>query len=469
MIASGRMTYFFCGVGGSGMMPLAAYLVACGHEVRGSDRSYDQGKSPEKFAALEGRGVRLYPQDGSGVRAGADILVVSSAVEDTIPDVRAAKEAGIPIITRGELLAKLFNSARQRIAVAGTSGKSTVTGMIGTILAEAGHDPAVVNGGIVRNFMQGNGDYLANFRAGKSGVFVAEMDESDGSIVHYSPTVAVLNNIALDHKPIEELRALFGDYLERSSGVCVLNYDDPVVRAMGQGFDPEAVYSYGIEHEDCRLRAEAIALRPDGVNFVLVVRGAGTFSVNIHVPGRHNVLNALAALGAAIAAGAEPERAVSALSAFKGIHRRMEVVGTVNGITVFDDFGHNPDKIAASLRALKDFPGRLIVFYQQHGYKPLERMRAEFGKAFADHLAANDLVLLPDVYYAGGTVDRAVTAQDFAQDLSALGLLAIWKPTRGELLSVIVEKAREGDRVVIMGARDDTLSDYARDVLKALT
>ncbi|MCL4677626.1 MAG: UDP-N-acetylmuramate--alanine ligase [Alphaproteobacteria bacterium] len=470
MAASDIKTYFFCGVGGSGMMPLAACLAASGHRVRGSDRSLDQGKSAEKFIALDAAGIRLYPQDGSGVRDGADVLVVSSAVEDTIPDVRAAKEAGIPIITRGALLAQQFNAAQVRVAVAGTSGKSTVTGMTGTILTEAGRDPTVVNGGIIRNFMRGGtADYFANLRTGRSGVFAAEMDESDGSIAHYHPTVAVLNNIALDHKPMEELRGLFGDYLKRTQGALVLNFDDPEVRALARGFSEASVYSYGIESADARLRAADIGLRPDGADFVLVLREGGRYPVKLNVPGRHNILNALAALGAAIAAGVDPAAAASGLAAFKGIHRRMEVVGvSPSGITVIDDFGHNPDKIAASLRSLKDFPGRLIVFYQQHGFKPLERMRTEFGAAFAAHLGPEDLVLLPDVYYAGGTVERSVSAEDFAQDLRALGLNALWKPTRPELLAVIAEQARPGDRVVIMGARDDTLSEYARQILDAL-
>ena len=464
-----KTSYFFCGVGGSGMMPLAAYLVASGHSVRGSDRSRDQGKSEAKFAALESSGIRLYKQDGSGVGGGVEALVVSSAVEETIPDVKAAREAGLPIVTRGRLLADLFNNSKTRVAVAGTSGKSTVTGMIGTILSEAGRDPTVLNGGLIRNFMKGSQDYFANLRIGRGDLFVAEMDESDGSISHYQPSIAVLTNIALDHKPMDELEALFGAYLERTVGTQVLNADDQAVKALAKKFDPKKALWFGIQDFSGDFRAEDIRLRPDGVDFVLNMNDRARHPVHLNVPGRHNVLNALAALGAAVAAGVEPGTASHALSAFNGIHRRMEIVGSVNGITVIDDFGHNPDKVAASLSALKDFPGRLIVFYQQHGYKPLERMRKEFGRAFADHLSPNDLVLLPDVFYAGGTVERTVTAEDFAGDLRRAGLKALWKPTRDELLGVITEAAHDGDRVVIMGARDDTLSDFARDVLSALS
>lgn len=464
-----KTNYFFCGVGGSGMMPLAAYLAQAGHPVSGSDRSHDQQKSLRKFAALSEAGITLFPQDGSGILPGTDCLVVSSAVEDSVPDVRAAKARNLPIVTRGQLLAELFNAAKVRIAVAGTSGKSTVTGMTGTILTGLGLDPTVVNGGIIRNFMQGGfKDYFANVRAGRPDLFVAEMDESDGSIAFYKPSIALLNNIALDHKPIEELQDLFLDYLERTEGVVILNSDDPALRGLLPRLRGREVLTYGIEGEGLSLRAEEIRYRPDGVDFVLAVKDGGAFPVRLRVPGRHNVLNALGALCVAIALKADVGKAVEALEAFRGIHRRMEVIGTVRDITVLDDFAHNPDKISASLQSLKTFEGRLIVFYQQHGFKPLERMRREFADSFVSHLSQDDLVLMPDVFYAGGTVERKVTAADFVTDLQQRGLDARWKPTREELLQVIKQEARPGDRVVIMGARDDTLNEFAQQVLAAL-
>ena len=462
-----RRSYFFCGVGGSGMMPLAVYLARSGHKVSGSDRSFDQKKSLSKFAALVEAGITLFPQDGSGIDSDTDFLVVSSAVEDTIPDVRVAKERGLPIVTRGQLLATLFNAAQVRIAVAGTSGKSTVTGMTGTMLEGLGLDPTVINGGVIRNFMTGGAkDYFANVRSGRPDLFVAEMDESDGSIAHYTPTISVLNNIALDHKPIEELQDLFGSYLERTQGAVILNYEDPALRAIIPRLDGQQVLTYGFG-EGCSLRASDLKYRPDGVDFDVLLKGE-RFPVRLSVPGRHNVLNALSALCVVVAMGADLQAAIQALEAFRGIHRRMEVVGTVRGITVLDDFAHNPDKISASLQSLKTFEGRLIVFYQQHGFKPLERMRKEFAEAFVSHLSRDDLVLMPDVYYAGGTVERTVTAADFIGDLKAQGLNAVWESTREELLDIIKREARPGDRVVIMGARDDTLHEFAHAALKAL-
>src|SRR6185437_3239317 len=186
--------YFFCGVGGSGMTPLALIVQARGGTVEGSDRSLDQGRNSARFDFLRARGIRLHPQDGSGLVSGKQILVVSAAVEDTIPDVQAARRVGARIVTRAELLAELFNAAEVSVGVAGTSGKSTTTAMIGWILAHAGRDPTIMNGAEMKNFA-GPAAPFASARVGAGPIFVSEVDESDGSIALYRPTVAVVNNI----------------------------------------------------------------------------------------------------------------------------------------------------------------------------------------------------------------------------------------------------------------------------------
>ncbi len=446
--------YFFCGVGGSGMMPLAQLLLARGHGVRGSDRGHDQGAMPEKFQKLIDMGVTLCSQDGSGVE-GADVFIVSSAVEDRIPDVRVAKDLGIKILTRGQMLAALFNDADQGIAVAGTSGKSTVTGMVGTIMAGLGRDPTVVNGGGVINFYG-----ASSIRTGRNDVFVAEMDESDGSIAHYKPFVAVLNNIALDHKSMEELEVLFGDYVASARAVIVLNADQPRVMALRERAHVD-VLSYAIDAE-ADLVARDLCPQQFSIDFKV-----NDISVHLNVPGRHNVENALAALGACQSVGLDLADCASALEAFKGIHRRMELVGVRGGITVIDDFAHNPDKISASLRTLKSFEGRVIIMFQPHGFGPLRLMGREMVDVFAQHLAADDIVFMPEVYYAGGTVDRSVTAQHIIDDLVEKGVQARWFETRDKILTHLKLIAKEGDRIVIMGARDDTLHVFARDLLSS--
>src|SRR6185503_1918367 len=193
--------YFFCGIGGSGMTPLALIIQASGGRVEGSDRALDQGRSTEKFDFLRARGVLLHPQDGSGVRRAGQILVTSAAVEETVADVQAARRLGATVTTRARLLAELFNRAAVSVGVAGTSGKSTTVGMIGWILHRAGKSPTIMNGADMKNFVSAG--------VGDGDIFVSEVDESDGSIAFFEPRIAVVNNISLDHKSLEELRTLF--------------------------------------------------------------------------------------------------------------------------------------------------------------------------------------------------------------------------------------------------------------------
>src|SRR5690242_162126 len=220
--------WFFCGIGGSGMLPLATILRGQGAEVAGSDRSRDQGRTPEKFAWLEAQGFALFPQDGSGVTSPDQTLVASAAIEDTVPEVVRARELGCPRMTRAELLAALFNAAPEGIAVGGTSGKSTVTGMLGWIMEQAGRDPTIMNGAVMKNFVSRDAPF-ASAKVGQGGVFVSEVDESDGSIALYRPRVAVLLNVSLDHKSMEELRALFSQFV-MVAGRVAANADDDEAR-----------------------------------------------------------------------------------------------------------------------------------------------------------------------------------------------------------------------------------------------
>ena len=461
---SDHKSYCFCGVGGSGMMPLAVLLQKSGHRIVGSDRSYDQGKTPEKFQALKESGIEILPQDGSAVTDDIDVLVVSSAIEDTIPDVKRAKELGISVLTRGQILAECFNTAEHKIAIAGTSGKSTVTGMVATMLSEMGEDPTVVNGGEIRNFQNGAGDKFSGIRKGRDDLFIAEMDESDGSIAHYNPSIALLNNVALDHKTMKELEQLFGDYLGRASMAVIVNYDQPRVKSLCEIHSRTRIISYGIDDEFANLVALDLVPSAYGISFSLKAYGK-IFPVTLNVPGRHNMENALAALAVCFAMGLDAGKAIAGIEAFKGIHRRMEYIGTKSGISVIDDFAHNPDKISASLQTLKSFDGRLIVMFQPHGFGPMRMMRKELVDSFATYLDADDILLMPEAYYAGGTVDRSVTAKHLIDDLTAKDVQAHWFATREEIPSFIKDNAKEGDRVVIMGARDDTLHIFAHDVL----
>ena len=455
--------YFFCGVGGSGMAPLALIVAARGATVEGSDRALDQGRNLAKFDFLRSRNVRLHPQDGSGLRSSDQTLVASAAVEDTIPDVAAARRVGARIIVRAQLLADLFNAAEIRVGVAGTSGKSTTTGMIAWILHGTGLQPTVMNGAEMKNFITPEQPF-ASALVGTGQAFVTEVDESDGSIAFYQPTVAVVNNISLDHKSMEELRELFGAFAAKAR-TAVLNLDNPETAMLAHAM-PDRRRTYSLRDPEADLLARSVLPAPDGIAFEVVERATGlAFPVQIRTPGLHNVANALAALAAAEACGVPLADAARRLSGFAGIRRRMDVVGTERQVTVIDDFGHNPDKIAATLDTLHAFPGRLLVMFQPHGFVPLKKMRAEFVDTFASKLAPGDMLLMPEPVYFGGTTDRSVGSREIVDDLTARGVQAEALPDRPACGDRLVELARPGDRVVVMGARDDTLSQFAAETL----
>lgn len=454
--------YFFCGIGGSGMLPLAMILLGKGCRISGSDRSHDQGRSPEKFAFLERHGVTLFPQDGSGVTDLEATVIVSTAVESSVPDVAAAHRIGAHIETRAQLLARLFNSAPCAIGIAGTSGKSTTTGMLGWILSATGHDPTVMNGAVMKNFVKPEVPF-ASALVGNGRFFVSEVDESDGSIALYNPHIAVLNNIAHDHKSMDELRQLFHSFLGRAASA-VINLDN---NEAAQIRDANAV-TYSLIDVGADFFGFDLKPAQDGITFRVREGGLET-AIRLAVPGRHNVANGLAALAAARVAGVPLTEAAQALEHFAGVKRRLELVGTANGITVIDDFAHNPDKIAATLATLHDFPGRLLICFQPHGYGPLKLMKDAFVGVFAGSLTESDVLVMPEPVYFGGTVDRSISSGEIVAGVTARGRKAFALPDRAKCGEKLLALAQPGDRIVIMGARDDTLSQFAAELLAELS
>jgi UDP-N-acetylmuramate--alanine ligase len=459
-------SYFFCGIGGSGMLPLASIVRARGLDVEGSDRALDQGRVAEKFAFLERQGIRLHPQDGSGMRSADQLLVTSAAVEESVPDVQAARRLGAGHLTRPQLLARLFNAAPTGIAVGGTSGKSTVTGMIGWILHALGRAPTVMNGAVMKNFVTSETPF-ASALVGGGDVFVSEVDESDGSIALYEPRIAVLNNVTLDHKSMDELRHLFLGFVGKAE-TAVLNLDDEETALLAAHVQPGKRVTFGF-NPGADLGASNVEEEPFAISFDARERKSGeTARVRLAVPGRHNVSNALGALSAVRACGIKLSEAADALAGFTGLRRRFEVVGTKNDISVIDDFGHNPDKIAATLDTLHAFPGRLLIFFQPHGYGPLRTMRQELIDCFAGKLGAGDVLILPDPAYYGGTVEKIVGSEDIVAGVRAAGRHAEHIPGRPAAGDRLIELARTGDRIIVMGARDDTLSQFAGELVERL-
>ena len=461
--------FFFVGIGGSGMLPLAQILKGRGAKVAGSDRSFDQGRTPGKFAALETQGIELHPQDGTGIVSGDQVVVASAAIEDTVPEIGKANDLGCLRLTRAELNSILFNTSGAGLAIAGTSGKSTVTGMLGWILQATGREPTIMNGAVMKNFVSPERPFASAVVGGQS-LYVSEVDESDGSIALYRPAVGVLLNVSLDHKSMEELRQLFADYLSRSR-IAVINADDEEALALL----PHAreVITFGIDQEKAQIGVVpgSIAESPVRQAAMIVDRHDGSeHPLRLNMPGRHNLLNALAAIAGAAAAGVPVPAAVEALAGFDGLARRFDIVGTNHAaITVIDDFGHNPEKCAATLRTLRAHQGRVIAFFQPHGYGPLRQMGEDLARTFATELETDDRVLFSDPAYFGGTVDRSEGSARIVQLINDAGGNASHIPSRKNIEDRLVSMARPGDRIVVMGARDDTLSEFARRVFKRLS
>jgi UDP-N-acetylmuramate--alanine ligase len=449
---SGAGSDYLVGIGGSGMAPLALLLRAEGRRVRGSDRALGREELRERFERLERAGVELLPQDGTGPAPG-DRLVLSSAIEEGNPDLRRARELGLPVQHRSEALAVLFN-ARRGIAVAGTSGKSTTTAILAHLLVRLGHDPSVMAGSEIHGL---DGARSAAARAGSGQLFVIEADESDGSFLRYEPAVGVVANISKDHMEVPQLVELFESFAGSCREAVVLGADCP--RAAGLRIGGVRAHRFGLEQGDTR--AEHLEAGAEGSRFEV----AGERFV-LPLPGLHNVRNALAAIAVVRELGLGLGPVAEALAQFRGLHRRFELVGRPRGIEVYDDYAHNPDKLAAILMATEG--ARRFVLFQPHGYGPTRFLLEELAEALARNTEGRDRVLVLPIYDAGGTADRSIGAGDLAEAVARRGGRAQAVEARAKAVDAVAREARAGDKVLVLGARDASLTTLARQIVEAL-
>jgi UDP-N-acetylmuramate--alanine ligase len=456
---AGPGRFHYAGLGGSGMSAIAQFQVMTGGHASGSDRAFDRGERAAARAQLEKLGVRVYPQDGSGVE-GAAALVVSTAVEEQVPDFAAARERALPIVHRSRMLAH-FVAAHRAIAVSGTSGKSTVVAMIFEILRGVGRDPGVITGGdLVALEREG---YWGNAWAGDTDLLVVEADESDGSLVHYEPAVGVILNLEKDHKEEHEIAAMFATFTRRTRAALVTGDPANLVAFADEARARGVAVHVAGSGPDADVRAEAIELGPDSSTFS--VRGT---RFTLPVPGRHNVENTLAAIAACVAVGVAVPAMVEPLAQFAGVGRRFQSLGVARGVEVVDDFAHNPAKIRAALTTAQRRAGRVLAVFQPHGFGPTRFLRAELVGAFADTLRPGDHVWLLEIFYAGGTAVRDLSSADLVADLVAHNANAEFAPSREWLIERMAAEARPGDLVLVMGARDPSLTIFARGVLEAI-
>lgn len=435
------------------MSGLAQFQVMTGGHASGSDRAFDRGERASLRAQLENLGITVMPQDGSGLGSDCAALVVSTAVEEQVPDFAAAKAKDIPIIHRSELLAH-FVARHRSVAVTGTSGKSTVTAMIFDILRGAGRDPSVITGGDLPELMAEG--LPGNAFAGRSDLLVVEADESDGSLVRYAPSIGVILNLQRDHKEMAEVAAMFATLRARVREALILgdneNLDAFAGGALRFGFSPDA----DIRGEDVELGPASSHFRVENVVFELPVAGA------------HNVANALAAIAACRALDVELTEMAPPLACFRGIGRRFQTVGKARGVEVVDDFAHNAEKIAAAIKTAHLRANRVLAIYQPHGYGPTRFLRRDFVATFSRELAPEDRLWMLEVFYAGGTATRDFSSADIVAEIASLGTNAEFAPTRERLVARIAEEARPGDLALVMGARDPSLTELARAILGAI-
>ena len=439
------------------MSALAQLLRARGDAVSGSDRYFDMGQLEDRANKLVTQGVRLSPQDGTGVHENITHIVRSSAIETDNLDMARARDLGLASVHRSSLLASIFHSCDRRIAVTGSFGKTTITGMIGWALAAAGLEPTVVNGGIMRNFETER--YIGNAVPGDGILACIEADESDGTCVKYQPTIGVITGLARDHKELDELQRIYRTFAENTSDAVVMSVQ---ASATLFGLPGPRRVTFGLRDGDVRPRSVRLGNRE--IRF-----SVGRVRFRMRQIGQYSVFNALATIAVLRELGVSDARIEAGLRSFDGLARHMELVDRVRGVRVYDDFAHNPSKIAAAIEAVRAAGAeRVIAVFQPHGFSPARFMRTDLAEAFARVLGSDDRAFLLPIYYVGGTAARDISSENIAADAVALGAPVYAVPDRATLAAAIADCVRENDTILVMGARDDSLRTLCRDIATGL-
>ena len=447
---------FFIGVAGVGMSAIAQYLKGIGKEVSGSDRYFHPGEYNRTKEQLEAEGIHCFLQDGSGISEKTDLVVVSTAIEDTVFEVQKAKELGIPIIKRSELLSIIAKS-KKTIAVAGTSGKSTTSAMLYQILLDGDLEPSIISGaGLTSIIKDGK---IGNAAVGKGDWLIIEADESDGSIVQYEPEIGLLLNIDKDHQEIDELIELFTIFKKNTKGLFVVNQSNTLAKTLSA--NPQN--DFGFENEDAGYSAQNFDQNGLSLTFDLHNQKFQMTSL-----GRHSVENAAAAIAVAHQIGVDLETCAVSLSKYEGIYRRHQVLGQKNGVWVIDDYAHNPAKCAASIRACQPLAEKVIAWFQPHGYGPTRFLRHDFVDEISNALRPQDEIWMSEIFYAGGTAVKDISADDLIQDIKAKGKNAHFVEDRNNLLEALRPELKEGTVLLLMGARDPGLEDFCKNLYNGI-
>ena len=454
---------FFIGVAGVGMSAIAQYLAGIDKKVSGSDRYFKEGEFNDTKTKLEAEGIPCFLQNGDGITHETDLVVVSTAIEDTVFEVQKAKQLNIPIIRRSELLA-LIATSKRTIAVGGTSGKSTTSAMLFDILNTAGLEPSIISGaGLVSIIKE---EKIGNAKVGAGAWLVIEADESDGSIVQYEPEIGLLLNVDKDHQEIDELMSIFTTF-KNNSKVFIVNQSNILAKQLSQNIAKD--FS---SDENSGAGFIATDFSQDGFSIEFKIQnlptGQAGSKFKINSIGKHNMENALAAVAVANQIGVDLETCAASLKNYEGIYRRNQVLGNKHGVWVIDDYAHNPVKCAAAIMACQPVADKVVAWFQPHGYGPTRFLRADFVKEIAAALRPQDEIWMSEIFYAGGTAVKDISANDLINDIKALGKNAFFVEDRNLFVENVRPHLSGNSVLLLMGARDPGLEAFSRSVLESL-
>jgi UDP-N-acetylmuramate--alanine ligase len=448
---------FFIGVAGTGMSAIAQYLAGIGKKVSGSDRYFIEGQPNDTRDKLEQAGIRCFAQNGEGLTGNISLVVVSTAIEDTVPEVQKAKALSIPILKRSEVLSLIADS-KKTIAVGGTSGKSTTSAMLFDIMEKAGWEPSIISGAGLVSIIREN--KIGNAKVGKGEWLIIEADESDGSIVQYNPEVGLLLNIDKDHQEIEELMQIFGTFKSNTKKLFVVNQCNSLAAELSAGsqFDFSS-------NPDIKAAYLATEFSQTGMQIRFTINGQ---SFLLNTVGKHNMENALAAIAVAHQLGISLETCSTALEKYEGIYRRHQLLGIKNGISVIDDYAHNPVKCAASIEACQYIAPKVIAWFQPHGYGPTRFLKNDFIHDIARALRPDDEIWMSEIFYAGGTATKDISANDLIEGIRAEGKKAFFVSDRNDFLETVRPHLTGDCVLLLMGARDPGLEAFSKKLWEQL-
>lgn len=436
----------FIGIGGISMSGLAEILLEEGFTISGSD-----AKESPLTDKLASEGVQIsYPQSAANITSGIDAVVYTAAIHEDNPEFAAAKNTGLPMLSRAELLGQIMDNYLNSVAVAGTHGKTTTTSMLSQVLLAADSDPTISVGGILKAIH-------GNIRVGHSDVFLTEACEYTNSFLNFHPKYSLILNIEEDHldffKDLADIRHSFRRFAENTAegGTIIINgaiadYEE-IVKDL-----PVSVVTYGLT-EACDYYPSDITFDEKGcATYTAVHQGRALTSVKLNIPGMHNVSNSLAVIAAALSLKIELSTITSGISQFTGTDRRFELKGMYkDGVTVIDDYAHHPTEIAATLTAAQNYPHkRIICVFQPHTYTRTKAFLKDFAKA----LSLADVIVLADIYAARETDTLGISSKNIEDDLKALGKEAYYFPSFDEIENFLQKKCMNGDLLITMGAGD---------------